>query len=243
METSCQNCVFKTEKDGRQSGCRFDKHKEFVVRYAMDNPSYILNGFCNHLRTQPWASKNNIAKLSDEEVKALIKEENTLTADIIVVCGPNDTETYLVDTLIELNRSNHIHNVIVSLTNPQISIVRAREILETYCRYPKWQFVYNFEQRPIELEINAAFKYVNSVYYGVLKCEDYFDYQILPKLDELLQTGQKRILVVENSGISNSYVQSFLHKKLGGFSIEAYKALAQEQGLTEMISTMEDLWK
>lgn len=69
INTSCQDCIFALYEESTQTGCEFDKLKEYdlIEAYNENGNFYVLDGLCNLLRHKDWnGGEKDISKLMSE---------------------------------------------------------------------------------------------------------------------------------------------------------------------------------
>jgi hypothetical protein len=106
IKTNCKTCRCAKYDNNTQTGCVFGRIQKFgdsvVEAYDDEKEFYIIKRFCNYFRNPKW----NNGVLDVEK----IKNESSISFDVIINCNNLDTDIDVDETINILNNLNYYPN-------------------------------------------------------------------------------------------------------------------------------------
>lgn len=103
IKTNCKNCQCAIYDGKTQTGCAFDRIKQFgnnvVEAYDLEKEFYVIKRFCNYYRSPKWNNGN----LDLEK----IQHESAISFDVIINCDDLTEDSDAEDLLNTIANSNY----------------------------------------------------------------------------------------------------------------------------------------
>ena len=240
-KTICRDCMFKTtEHDSSkpleiiQIGCSIDKIQEEKAELTTDDGKtyYTLDYICKYCRDEDWAKEQDVEYRNDEAALKIIRKENTIHSDIIILFNVNHTIKDL-DLIVGKINNSLIQRVIVSVNNKKVT---PHQIFISLSKLnKKWQFIYQTEDTGINKQIEDSFKYVVSPYYIVIEKLSRYNDNLPTLIDFAINELEKKFCMVMGDGFDELIMQSALHKLNHGCYPKEIAEKYKETEWTKMI--------
>ena len=88
--TKCDNCVFATMTNNKQSGCNLNKADMLGIEEINENGYYDLQRFCNTYRPEEWLSELSVTE--SEDLSSTVMAEVFPRVGVFVILDTNDED-------------------------------------------------------------------------------------------------------------------------------------------------------
>ena len=248
LTTSCRDCVFANYIGKTQTDCKLGRIEKFKKKGIdiieaedlEENEFYVVEAWCNYYREKKWQEdvENHV-----DDLQAQVKREAVFPVGFIVLFDKTHTLDQLEYTVSSINNMEGEASYVVVANSSKLDdvdvITKVQELFEDSEIDYKITRIMDEEYEEGQI-IDAAFANVGNSYYCVLKSGDGTDKDIISLIDNQTNTELEPVVYIKGeNGISNSVIQSTMHKFLNGnygmSLLDKIEGIQSEDGSTKSV--------
>jgi hypothetical protein len=239
-KTICRDCIFRGRllslvemPNGGNEYCQLQKLNKDKARFNREDGYWSLDYFCNSCRNQDWLKYNKLLGATEEEIKLVIRKENTVKSDIIFLFHQNHL-IQDIERVLDKVESKYVSNVLISINNPDLRPSHLSKLMNRYT-FP-WQISFNLESICTEMQVAKIHKYSKGMFSIIVDRMTLFDSKLPEELDTRINDkNEKFVLYQPEEGISNLVIHNMMYGMLKTIDVNIIKQFAEGQKCQHML--------
>ena len=218
--TKCDNCVFATMTNNKQSGCNLNKADMLGIEEINENGYYDLQRFCNTYRPEEWLSELSVTE--SEDLCSTVMAEVFPRVGVFVILDTNDEDlTKLRSTLDDVtNQTEGVFRYIAVITDKVEYNEGIQKLFVSMFDYntTNHHIVQIREKLPSQYHnIDEAFTHAKNGWIYVTSSNQGVPRDLLSKMNKRINIEMKPLTVVKPyDDINGMIIQTALFKFLNG---------------------------